>query len=389
MRSPRFDTLRRSLLALAVLVATAALVPRWWCGRDAGAWLEGDLETERALADTVAARALLGVQPSDLHTGSEHFDGEWALVQNQMTVLGLGQIATEHPPERARYLPAMRAAIAGMLTPEARAFGTRAWGGEDGIEHLESEHGHVYLGYIDLALGMLRWIDPAMDPSLVALHDRLTDALARRLASAPHALIETFPGVTFPADVASAVGAIGLHARVTGRGRRALLEAWGRAFRRCCVDPGTGFVYQTVEPRTGEPSGAPRGSGTALVVYFLSFADRALALDLDAAVARGGIASFLGFGGVREYPAAAGAAGGDIDSGPVVFGVSVAASGFGLAGARMTRDEARFRALFRTAYLFGAPVSRGGGARGFLAGPGLGDAILLATMTAKATEDAR
>jgi hypothetical protein len=388
MPSRRLDALLRRLLELAVFVAAAALVPRWWCGREAGAWLSGDLATERALADAVEARALRGVRPSDLRTGSAHFDGEWALVENQMTVLGLGQIAREHPSALMRYLPAMREAALAMLTPEARAFGTLAWDGEDGLEHLESDHGHVYLGYIDLALGMLRQTNPNMDPALVSLHDRLTDALARRLAAAPHALIETFPGVTFPADVASAVGAIGLHASVTGTDRRALLDAWGRAFRSCCVDPSTGFVYQTVDPRTGRPSGAPRGSGTALVVYFLSFADRALARELDDAVARGGVASFLGFGGVLEYPGGAGA--GDIDSGPVVLGVSVAASGFGLAGARMFRDEARFRALYRTAYLFGAPVDRGGiRGRGFLVGPGLGDAILLATMTASADEDPR
>src|SRR5207237_1277222 len=102
------------------------------------------------------------------------------------------------------------------------------------------------------------------------------------------------------------------------------------------------------------------------------------------------VASALGFGGIREYPLPGGRGGaGDIDSGPVVLGVSVAASGFGLAGARMFRDAPRFRALYRTAYLFGAPVTRGE-ARGFLAGSGLGDAILLAMMTARvAPEGAR
>jgi hypothetical protein len=366
---------------LAAIVLVAAVVPRWWCGREADAWLADDAGTERALADVVAARALAGVRPGDLHTGSEHFDGEWALVTNQMAVLGLGQVVSRHPALRERYLPAMRAAARAMLTEEALAFGTHAWR-EQGIESLEGEHGHVYLGYAALALGMLRHVEQgAMDPTLAALHDRLVAALARRLSEAPFGLIETFPGVTFPADVASAVGAIGLYDRVTGADHRALLSNWSRVFRAHYLDPNTGFVHQTADPSTGVPTSAPRGSGTALQVYFLSFADGALARDLYRALARHGVATFVGFGGIREYPDGVVQGAGDIDSGPVLFGVSVSASGFALAGARMFDDAQVFRALFRTAYLFGAPA-RGPTGRGYLPGRGLGDAILLAMMTA-------
>ena len=112
------------------------------------------------------------------------------------------------------------------------------------------------------------------------------------------------------------------------------------------------------------------------MTYFASFADADLARELYGAIARRGVATFVGFGGVREYSGPEEGRAGDIDSGPVAFGVSVSASGFALAGARMFGDAAAFRALFRTAYLFGAPEDRGG-ARGYFAGAGLGDAILL------------
>ncbi len=83
---------------------------------------------------------------------------------------------------------------------------------------------------------------------------------------------------------------------------------------------------------------------------------------------------------MREY--ARGTVGrGDVDSGPVVFGVSTSATGFALAGARLHGDRETYEALFRTASLCGAPL-RGGGRHRFLVGGSLGNAILLAMMTA-------
>ena len=88
-----------------------------------------------------------------------------------------------------------------------------------------------------------------------------------------------------------------------------------------------------------------------------------------------------GFGGVREY-ARGHEGGGDIDSGPVLFGVSVSATGFALAGARASGDRGLFTSLYRTAELFGVPVDRGAGRRFATGGP-LGNALLLAMMTAE------
>lgn len=363
----------------ALIVSLATLLPRAICSRDAGGFFHDDPETVRALADVVAQRASRGITPRDLHTGSAQFDGEWALVENQMAVLGMGQHLLRHPEDGPRYLPAIRAAVRALQLPEARAFGTKLWG-EDGFATLDGENGHVYLGYLAMGLGMARLVDPETTQEVKELDDRLCAALERRLAASPHGLIETFPGTTFPADVSSAIGAIGLHARATQRREVPFLRSWSQTFRKRWVDERTGFAFQTGDPRTGRATSSGRGSGTALIVYHLSFADAALARSLDASVAKHGFTEFVGFGGIREYPE--GVAGqGDIDSGPVVFGVSVSATGFGLSGAKLFGDEPRFTALSRTAFLFGAPATHGAG-RSYLAGSGLGDAILLAMMSA-------
>ena len=372
----------RAVLAAGIVAAVAALVPRVWCGAGAAALYDGDVEAQEALAREVAAYVGAGVSTGSFSTGSARFDGEWTVVTHQMAALGLGQIVLAHPERRAEHLPVIEASIERLLAPEATAFGAEAWH-ERGLEALGSEHGHAYLGYVNLAIGMLRRLDPGT--RFAPLHDRLTESLARRLEAAPFGMIETYPGEAYPADVAAVVGSIGLHDRATGADHGALLARWARIARERYVDPRSGLAFQNVDARLGEPRGPGRASGTAIAVYFLSFADPSLSRELFRPLATSQRASFLGFGGIREYPSGAGGWG-DVDSGPVLLGVGVSATGFAIAGARIHGDRALYTELFRTAELFGVRVRRTTGTR-FMSGGPLGNALLLAMLTA--TPEAR
>jgi hypothetical protein len=91
---------------------------------------------------------------------------------------------------------------------------------------------------------------------------------------------------------------------------------------------------------------------------------------------------YVGFGVVNEYPAGAHAGGrGDIDSGPIILGAGLSATGFSLAGARLWDDEVQFRAIWATAWLWGAPLERPHGREWVNGGP-LGNALLFAMLTA-------
>jgi hypothetical protein len=138
------------------------------------------------------------------------------------------------------------------------------------------------------------------------------------------------------------------------------------------------LLIQRADAQTGAAHDAPRASGTALAAYFASFADPDLARRLArATLAR--VSTHLGFGAVREY--ADGHAGaGDVDSGPVVLGVSVSATGFALAAARLADDADAFTALYRTTDLFGLPIQVDD-RRAFAVGGPIGNALLLALLT--------
>jgi hypothetical protein len=368
----------RAAIRVALVGILAATLPRGCAGGDAKALFEGDREIQTALARGVVDDLEAGVSTATFHTGSPRFDGEWTLGTYQMAALGLGQVVLAHPELKDELVPSIEASVERLLAPETTAFGAEAWHAS-ALDDLATDRGHAYLGYINLALGMLRIIEPKN--RFAGLHDRITEALARRISQAPNGLIETYPNEAYPADVASVIGSIGLHDRTTGGDHHALLAAWSETFRARWIDPGSGMIFQSGDPATGRPRGPARASHTALAVYALSFTLPDLSHDLFAALQRSQRASVLGFGAIREdVPGHDGSA--DIDSGPVVLGVGVSATGFALAGARIHGDRALYTELYRTADLFGAPRKSGAGRR-FVSGGPLGDAILLAMLTAR------
>jgi hypothetical protein len=182
--------------------------------------------------------------------------------------------------------------------------------------------------------------------------------------------------------VAAVIGSIGLHARATKSDRAELLARWAEKFEPCAVDRGTGLLVQRVTSGGCHPDDAPRGSGTAIAAYFLSFAAPALSKRLYGALDAKLAVNVFGFGGVREY--ASGVAGeGDVNAGPIVFGVSVGATGFALGAARASGDRDGFRALYRSTSLVGVPTTVANRRTAFAMGGFLGNALLLAMLTAR------
>lgn len=362
------------IAATFAAVVTLFSVPRALVGRDAEAAFQGDLSVVVPRADALAQTLASGVSVEDFHTGDARFDGEWALATHQMANLAFAQILLAHPQRedlRARYLPAMRQASEVLLRPETRAFGTAAWG-SDALLSLDDERPRdAWLCYAALGLSMHRVVDP--DFAFAETHDAILASLEERIARREDGLIATYPGETYPVDVSACIAAIAVRDRGIGVDPSAFVDAWTTRVRERYVDEETHLLRQHV-------GGPPRGSGSALASYFLTLAGSDLGRELFEGLSAQ-TRSFAGFSAIREYPP--GHEGwGDVDSGPVVLGVSVSATGFSLAGARQHGDRALFVAMHRTACLFGIPYAAPGG-EAFVTGGPIGDAILLAMETAR------
>lgn len=365
------------------LVLGLGVLPRATIGIEGKAYYQGEKAAQVALARRVARATLEQSEPDFYHSGMTRFDGQSAIAIYQMTLLGLGQVLLAHPELAPEFLPAMRRAGERLADPLTLTYAAKVYG-QHGVRYMAPGAGHAYLGYINMGLGMLRKFDP--QTPLAALHDRLTSQLAARLFASPTGLIETYPGETWPPDVAAVAGSIGLHDWAVGKAPRTELSAWSHRFKECALDP-TGYLVQRTLSGGCKRKDAPRGSGTAVSSYFLSFVTPELSAELFRGLERDGRRSLLGFGAVKEYASGFSGAG-DGNAGPIVLGVSVGASGFALGAARAHGAEDMFVEIFRTAAMFGIPEETSDGVRYAVAGA-LGDALLLAMLTALPPETYR
>lgn len=314
---------------------------------------------------------------TDFHTGDEVFNGEWLFGSYLMAGFGFGQMALARPEEAPRYRALMETCIERLLQKDIRAFDWRSWQ-RDPLDALDSNEDHAaYLGYLNLLLGFHRFIDPAS--RFAELNDRFSEHLTRRLAASPIRMLMTYPNETYPIDNCAVVASLGMHARATGGEQPALVREWIENVRARYIDSETGLLVQSLDIN-GDPIDAPRGSGTSLGLYFLSFADDAIARDLYVGLRRSLGRVFLGFGAVREYPEGFSGSG-DIDSGPIFLGYGLSSTGFSIAGSRLYGDRPYFRRLVASSYLAGAPL-RTGDRLEFVTGGPLGNAILFAMLTA-------
>lgn len=348
----------RALVALLAFLLGFATVPHRVCERDAIRWFDGDPGRTDALASGVARWTAREIDPAGFHTGSSRFDAEWLFVTYAMAAIGFGQLALDREETRAENLARMEHCLDVLLDPRLRWFDRELWK-EDA---LAGSGGHLgTLGYLALPLALHERLTPG---SRFAAQERaLVDALEQRFAA--DGLVETYPGLVYPPDNATALAALAVHGRSPGLAR-------GLGAIRHVVDPATGLLIQTV-------GGRARASGTALASYFLAYADPVLSKQLFRALERHQFRTVLGFGGMREVPLGTRPA--PPDAGPVVLGFGVAATGFAIGAARAHRARDTFTALCATAHLFGGPLDEEGLRNYALGGP-LGDAFLFAMLTA-------
>ncbi len=291
------------------------------------------------------------------------FDGEWTLGTLSMSAIAATNLAMRSPETRAVRAAQVSDWAARLSSEAVRAYDTKQWG-RDALRTLESSDGHAgYLGHVVLALDAACLLGGARD---VALHEALVAALSRRIEQSPTGLIETYPGEIYvPDNVVVMAGLMQFDACIGEPRHRALEQRWRAKLEAQWRDPANGVLVFA-------PGQGARGSGAAWNSFFLPFVDEELASEQSSRMWThfGDEAAWGGLRGIRE-----GLSQGDVDSGPLVLGISPSATGFVLGDATL-RDRPERDGLLRTAELVG--FSFGGR---YLTAPLVGDAIVLAAKT--------
>ncbi|MEL6771210.1 MAG: hypothetical protein AAFP18_09125 [Bacteroidota bacterium] len=326
----------------------------------------GDLDT--SLAQLAHLRTALGEGAAEDMQRSfpEGYVFTWSLY-GLASAQAAQQLPSEDPRRRA-LLDEARRAVEHLDTDVARA---------PFPAYLPPEYGAFYASWRTYALATyVRTASPArVEPTLLVRLDRQCQQLASALGRSMTPFLSSYPGLAWPADTAVGIGALGICEQVTDTTYTATIASWVAA-ARARQDTVWNALAHAANAQTGAPRGGVRGSSLALMSRVLVDADSAFARAQYEALREHFVTSGWGLPGVREYPH--GVRGrSDIDSGPIVLGLSGPAVVVAAAAARVHGDDATARTLFALGEAFGLPVEWGGERRYLFGQLPVGEAFLV------------
>ena len=208
--------------------------------------------------------------------------------------------------------------------------------------------------------------------------ERLATVVNSALPTSSSGFLAGYPEQFWPCDTVVAAAALARAAVLLDRPEwLRTVRTWRDRVSRQ-VDPATGLLPHRVDA-SGAALDSPRGSSQSIIQAFWP----SIALTLDdrpdhdtwSRFTAAFVTREVGLVGVREFPRGTAGAG-DVDSGPLILGVSASASVVTLAAARAVGDEAVAQSLNREAELLGLPLGGFGQRRYALGALPVGDAFV-------------
>jgi hypothetical protein len=308
----------------------------------------------------------------------DQFKGEWMVGTLSMSAAALVNLALRFPETRDESIEVLHGIIRRMEASDARAFDRHRWG-VDPIDSLEGPGAHIgYLGHLAWILSGFRTL--SADTRYDDLYRRVAAALSRHVAAVPGRCAETYPGEVYLPDNLVVYASLRRADLLFGTDFGAPVDRWVDKVAATQMDPENGLLpFRLRDDCT--PLTRGRGSGAGWNAFYLPFVDRALARSQMIRLRDTLFSRAIGvFPGIREYPR--GTFGlGDVDSGPVILGLSPSGTGFALSTAVYLGDAAMLHALLFTAEVVGTTVEAGD-ERWYLTAPLVGEAIVLAMKSA-------
>ncbi|WP_433347380.1 hypothetical protein [Micromonospora sp. CA-111912] len=277
--------------------------------------------------------------------------------------------------ERATALRESRWALARLESPSGR---------EPFSPDLTPAYGVFYQGWTNWLRGGVLALQPVdrRDPAEVRRFADAAAALGAAFDASASPYLAAYPGQAWPVDSTVAVASLRLHDTLLPARFEGTVRRWLDGVRQR-LDPETGLLPHRVEVATGAPVEVARGTSQSVVQRFLGEIDPAFARDQYLRFRDLFVVSPLGLGpAVREYPRGLhGSA--DVDSGPLLLGVSLSATVVTLGAAQVQGDDALAGALATYGEFAGLPLDTPRTKRYALGVLPVGDAFLAWSKTAR------
>jgi hypothetical protein len=220
---------------------------------------------------------------------------------------------------------------------------------------LNPPRGAFYQGWKGwLEGGILKLQDPATwSPEEVAKFQATCELLAASYKEGERPFPSSYHNGTWPLDGIVGVAALCLHDKLFPPKYTALTRRWVETAKRDGT-AANGLLVHRVPP----PEGAfiqPRGISTAVVTRFAYEIDPVWGLEMYKTFRRDYFARPLGIPGMREYPRGVHGLS-DVDSGPLILGLSGSASTTTIAAAQLYGDAELAQTLLNSAESAGFPI---------------------------------
>ena len=311
----------------------------------------------------------------------EQFKGEWALYSCSMYSAALVNISRLYPDTKAGNLQNIDSLIQRVLSPELRAYDTERWG-DDALGTLDSSASHVsYISHLAWMIGGFK--STGGGDKYDGLYSSLCEAMNRRITQSPAFNLPTYPGepIYIP-DMLVAIVALKQYSQMHYGKYASTVRSWLAKARGQWLDDRTGLLVSFLDEGGAKIANAPvRGSYSALNCYYLTQIDKDFAREQYGCLKKhfwhSGVLS-----GFREYCDSSPVVAFDVDSGPIVMGLSPSGTAFGIGAATFFGDADVRKGILRTAETLGNTVSWNGRRHYALADAALvGEAIMLAMRT--------
>ncbi len=297
---------------------------------------------------------------------------------------GLGERMQERYPEGYVFVHAlyglawcnvaMGRSVDKTLHDEAMAearWGLQQIGSDDGMNpfpaRLSPPYGIFYNGWYNLLLAEIVAARREPNPLEDSLFAMMSDRIAAAFDASQTPFLQSYAGSAWPADAVVAMASLSQHDKLFQPRYQETLRRWLVRVEGL-LDTTTGLIPHAVHPDNGSVLQGARGSSQGLMLCLLPQIDSGFAATQFTNYKRWFSTTWLGLPAIREYRHGKEGGGlGDIDSGPVLFGVGASASIVGIGAMRANGDSCLAEQMVQTIDGLGFPWS-GGGERWYLFG---------------------
>jgi hypothetical protein len=254
---------------------------------------------------------------------------------------------------RSDALAEMRWLIDALQTPRMSGFVTPHFGEPFGTGPLTPSvfvHGH----FLNLAV---RYREVSGDARYDPLIHRIAGALNQSFQTSRQGILKSYRDMWWISDNLPALSALARYDRIYRRDTSAARNKFLQHVKAHYLDARTGLLCTYVDADHVRQIQGARGISTMYGLHFLGDLDDAFATNQYHLARQHFVREIFGVAAVREFAEGTGGTG-DIDSGPLVFGLGPSASGFAIAAAAAMQDKATAGALLKAAVVAGLPEFR-------------------------------